>query len=133
MLVAPSAQRTKRLAKAQARTGIALGGAAGSRLSRQMAMPVSGDTILRLVRLLPEPTPSTPTIIGVDDWAMKKRLRYGTIIVDLQRHRPIDLLPDRTAETVIEWLGSRPGIEIVARDRSTEYRRAITIGARNAV
>ncbi|MEF2549716.1 ISL3 family transposase, partial [Aurantimonas sp. E1-2-R+4] len=69
----------------------------------------------------------------VDDWAMKKRLRYGTIIVDLQRHRPIDLLPDRTAETVIEWLGSRPGIEIVARDRSTEYRRAITIGARNAV
>ncbi|MEC5293813.1 ISL3 family transposase [Aurantimonas sp. C2-6-R+9] len=121
------------LSKAQARTGIALGGAADSRLSRQMAMPVSGDTILRLVRLLPEPTPSTPTIIGVDDWAMKKRLRYGTITVDLQRHRPIDLLPDRTAETVIVWLESRPGIEIVARDRSTEYRRAITIGARNAV
>ena len=74
-----------------------------------------------------------PTVIGVDDWAMKKRLRYGTIVVDLERHRPIDLLPDRTSETVNDWLGSRNGIEIVARDRSTEYRRGITTGAPNAV
>lgn len=133
MLIAPLAQRTKRLAKAQARIGIALGGAAGGRLAQQLAMPASGDTVLRLVRRLPEPAPLAPTIIGVDDWAMKKRLRYGTIIVDLERHCPIDLLPDRTAGTVIDWLHQRPGIEIVARDRSTEYRRAITTGAPDAV
>ncbi|ORE96993.1 transposase [Aurantimonas sp. 22II-16-19i] len=96
-------------------------------------MPASGDTILRLVRRMPQPVPPKPTVIGVDDWAMKKRLRYGTIIVDLERHRPIDLLPDRTARTVSDWLNQRPSVEIVARDRSTEYRRAITIGAPGAV
>lgn len=139
MLIAPSAQRTKRLAKAQAKIGIALGGAAGSRLASQFAMPVSGDAILRLVRRMPEPDLPTPAVIGVDDWAMRKRLRYGTIIVDLERHRPTDLLPGRTAGPVIDWLHQRPGIQIAARDRfaardrSTEYRRAITTGAPNAV
>ncbi|MEC5293850.1 MULTISPECIES: ISL3 family transposase, partial [unclassified Aurantimonas] len=96
-------------------------------------MPASGDTILRLVRRMPQPVLPAPTVIGVDDWAMKKRLRYGTIVVDLERHCPIDLLPDRTAGTVTNWLRRRPEIGIVARDRSTEYRRGISTGAPGAV
>jgi hypothetical protein len=132
MLMASSAQRTRCLAQAQAKIGIALGGAAGSRLASQLAMPVNGDTILRLVHRLPEPDLPTPAVIGVDDWAMRKRLRYGTIVVDLERHRPIDLLPGRTAGPVIDRLHQRPGIPIVARDRSTKYRSAITTGAPNA-
>lgn len=133
MLIAPLARRTKRLATAQARIGIALGGAPGSRLGGHLAMPTSHDTMLRLVRRIPLPILPEPTAIGIDDWAMKKRLRYGTIIVDLERHRPIDLLPDRTAPVVVDWLRERNGIEVVARDRSTEYKRAIVAGAPDAM
>nr|WP_245308694.1 ISL3 family transposase [Aurantimonas sp. 22II-16-19i] len=129
MLIAPSAQRTKRLAKAQARIGVALGGAAGSRLAAKIAMPVSGDTVLRLIRQMPQPVLPPATVIGIDDWAMKKRLRYGTIIVDLERHCPIDLLPDRTAGTVTDWLRQRPEIEIVAR----VARPNTVVGSRRAL
>ena len=132
-LIAPAAQRTNRLAKAQAGIGTALGGAAGSRHATQIAMPASGDTILRLVRRMPQPLLPAPTVIGADDWAMKKRLRYGTIVVDLERHCTIDLLLDRAAGTVTNWLRRMPEIGIVARDHSTEYRRGITTGAPNTI
>ncbi len=64
---------------------------------------------------------------------MRKGRIYGTIVVDLERRRVVDLLPDRTAETLADWLRGKPGIEIVARDRSTEYARGATLGAPNAV
>jgi transposase len=72
-------------------------------------------------------------VIGVDDWAMRKRQRYGTIIVDLERRCALDLLPDRTADTLSLWLRDRPGIALVARDRSPEYARGIAAGAPDAV
>ncbi len=97
------------------------------------ACRASGDTLLRLIRATPIATAAAQTIIGVDDWALKKRTRYGTIIVDLEHRRPIDLLPDRDAKTLAAWLQARPGIDLVARDRSAEYRRAITSGAPSAV
>jgi hypothetical protein len=128
-LVAPHARRTRRLAEAQGRVGVALGGEAGARLLRHLAMPASADTVLRLVRGLPLPEPEPPRVVGVDDWALRKGRTYGTVVVDLERRRVLDLLPDRAAETLAGWLRCRPGIEVVARDRSTEYARGITQGA----
>jgi transposase len=128
-LLGPRARRTGRLAEAQGRVGVALGGEAGARLLRHLAMPASADTVLRLVRGLPPPEPEPPRVVGVDDWALRKGRSYGTILVDLERRRVLDLLPDRTAETLADWLRCRPGIEVVARDRSTEYARGILLGA----
>ena len=132
-LVAPHARRTRRLAEAQARAGAALGGEAGARLLPRLAMPASADTVLRLVRKLPLPEPEPPRAVVVDDWAMRKGHTYGTIVVDLERRRVVDLLPDRAAETLANWLRQRPNIAVVARDRSTEYARGAALGAPNAV
>ncbi len=132
-LVAPHARRTCRLATAQCRVGVALGGTAGSRLLHHLAMPASPDTVLRLVHKLPLPAPEPPRVVGVDDWAIRKRCTYGTVVVDLERRRVLDLLPDRTAETLAQWFRSCPAIEAVARDRSTEYVRGISLGAPKAV
>jgi transposase len=74
-----------------------------------------------------------PRVIGIDDWAIKKGRTYGTILVDLEKRRVIDLLPDRSGATVAAWLRRQPGIGIIARDRSTEYARAATIGAPKAL
>ena len=132
-LVAPRARRTTRLAEAQGQVGVALGGEAAARLLHRLAMPASPDTVLRLIRGLPLPAPEPPRVVAVDDWALRKGRSYGTIVVDLERRRAIDLLPDRTSTTVADWLRQRPGIEVVARDRSTEYARAAAIGAPKAI
>ncbi len=107
-LLKPYARRTQRLAKAQGRIGIALGGDAAARLLVHLAMPASADTILRLVRDQPLPTRQPPRIVGVDDWAMKKGRTYSSILVDLERRKPIELLPDRTATTFSAWLRRTP-------------------------
>jgi transposase len=128
-LLGPRARRTRRLAEAQGRVGVALGGEAGARLLRHLAMPASADTVLRLVQGLPLPEPEPPRVVGVDDWALRKGRTYGTILVDLERRRALDLLPDRTAATLADWLRCRPGIGVIARDRSTEHARGILLGA----
>ncbi len=132
-LLQPRARRTRRLARAQSRIGLALGGEAGARLLPHLAMTTSPDTLLRLVRALPLPTRPVPRVIGIDDWAIKKGRTYGTILVDLEKRRVIDLLPDRSGATVAAWLRRQPGIRIIARDRSTECARAATIGAPKAL
>jgi transposase len=80
-------------------------------------MPVSNDTLLRVVRRMGRPSPPAPNVIGIDDWAWKRNQRYGAIICDLERRRPIKLLPDREPATAQAWLADQPQITIVARDR----------------
>src|SRR3954470_14557698 len=128
-LIRPHARRTDRLAEAQARVGVALGGESSARLLQHLSMPASADTVLRLIQNLPLPEPEPPRVVGVDDWALRKGRTYGTIVVDLERRRVLDLLPDRTAETLADWLRGQPQIAMIARDRSTEYARGIGLGA----
>ena len=103
-----------------------------SRYGKEHGISGSRDTILRLVRQSKQPAQSEPHVIGLDDWAWKRRLRYGTLICDLEQGLPIDLLPDRTVETVSAWLQKHPSIEIVSRDGSSEYASAIKKGAPQA-
>ena len=132
-LVAPHARRTLRLIEAQSRLGVALGGEAAAKVLPRLAMPASPDTVLRLVRTRPLPRLEPPRVVGVDDWAMRKGHIYGTIVVDLERNHVVDLLSDRTSETLAGWLRQRPSIQVIARDRSTEYARGATSGAPGAV
>ena len=132
-LLVAHGQRTRRLASAQAAVGVALGGQAGARLLVHLGMAASATTVLRLARALPLPAPETPRVLGVDDWAMKRSATYGAILVDLERRRVVDLVADRTATTLAGWLQAHPGVEIIARDRSTEFARGASLGAPGAV
>ena len=125
-LIKPYAHRTDRLAGQQRRVAFEAGGEAGARLLNELGMPVSPDTLIRLVRNASEPAMNTPRVLGIDDWAKRKGQSYGTILVDLEAHKPVDVLPDRSAELVAEWLRAHPGVEIISRDRGKEYIKGAT-------
>jgi transposase len=108
---APYARRTQRLVHALQVLGFALGGEAGARLARAFSLGTSADTLLRGSRRAVLPRPGAPRVVGVDDWAKRKGSRDGTIVVDLERRTPLELLPDREAATLQQWLAAHPGIE----------------------
>jgi hypothetical protein len=128
-----SARRTTRLAEIQRSVALATGGEPGARLARRLAIPVSPDTLLRLILRTPAPPRSTPPVLGLDDWAYRKGHRYGTILVELARNQVVDLLPDRQAGTVSSWLQAHPGVVIIARDRAGAYADGCRDGAPQAV
>jgi transposase len=132
-VAAPYARNTMRLVNALRAIGMALGGNAGARLAARLRLPTSASTLLRLVRAAPMPHTPALQAIGVDEWAWRRGHRYGTILVDLETHRVVDLLPDRSSASVAAWLAQHPTITVVCRDRSDLFADGIRRGAPQAV
>src|SRR6266699_2710937 len=131
-LVPSYGRMTNRLSEALQTLGFATCGELGERLVPKLGMHVSGPTLLRRMRAHIYAPPASVSILGIDDWAWKKGATYGTILVDLQSRKPIELLPDRTAETAEAWLRTHPEITLVSRDRGGDYAAAARRGAPQA-
>ncbi|MFP1133200.1 ISL3 family transposase [Asticcacaulis sp. W401b] len=124
-VLVPWARRTARLDYVVHQLGLALGGRPAASFASRLMVPVSNDTLLRVVRRRSGKAFAPPSVIGIDDWAWRRNQRYGTIICDLERRRPIRLLPDREPATAEAWLSGQPQITIVARDRGGGYGGAV--------
>ncbi|MFB6811470.1 ISL3 family transposase [Streptomyces sp. NPDC056387] len=126
-------QRTERPRATLAAVGLALADRAGARLSSALGVCVSRSTVLRQVGALPEPEVPAPRVFGVDEYVTRKGRYYGTVLVDVETRRPVDLLPDREASSLAAWLADRPGVEVVCRDRAPFFAESATAGAPQAV
>lgn len=132
-IVAERARRTGRMECIVHHLGLALGGRPAASFAMRLMMPVSNDTLLRVVRRRARQQEDCLKIVGIDDFAFRRNHRYGSIVCDLQRRRIVKLLPDREIATVAAWLTDHPEIEFVSRDRGGGYREAAAKALPNAV
>src|SRR5207247_7838053 len=116
-VVAPWARRRRRRAQHLSALGLALGGQAGARRAARLPWRTSPDILLRLVQAAPVPDAPAPPLIGVDEWAGRRGQRSGTLLVNLEDQRVLDLLPARSADSGATWLAQYPTVLVVCRDR----------------
>ena len=131
-IAVPYARRTLRLTQVLEVIGFAVGGEGGARVLRHLAVQISPDAVLALIRAAAQDEHAVPRVLGVDDWAFRRGHRYGTVLVDLEQHRVVDLLPDRTADSLVTWLAQHGTPEIISRDRGSGYAEAARRGAPDA-
>ena len=131
-LVQSYARMTPRLIMLVQALGLVSGGQMGTRLADRSGIATTPSTLLRHLMQLPAPMARAVRVLGIDDFAWKKRFRYGTLLVDLERRKIIEILPDRESATVEKWLKEHPDVEVVSRDRGKEFRKAATLAAPQA-
>ena len=131
--VSAHARKTDRLDGALLAILMELGGRAGARLAAELGLLVGRDALLsRAKNLAPDARFEKVRVLGIDDFAFRKGNAYGTILVDLERRKVVDLLPERSTQTTADWLRIHPGVEVVSRDRSNVYAQGISEGAPEA-
>jgi transposase len=118
-------RRTCRLAAQIGAVVKELAGRASTRLLSALAVLVSRHTALRVLLGLPPPPRPTPRVLGVDDFALRRSQKYATILINVETHQRVDVLPDRKADTLQAWLRTHPGVQIVCRDSSATYAEAV--------